>query len=183
MDGFLAISARIKQVIEYVLGGIAALAMLGLTLFALLEIIRRYLFRVVFEWGQDAIILGMVSAVALYIGVTQIRRSHLVMNALTHFLHARGNFMLVGLINILVSAIVVVFCGAIGITGWSSFSYAWERDIKSYSLVIPLWPFYLVLIFGFLTMALVALLQLIEDIISFTRKEYLNSEIQETTDV
>jgi len=48
--------------------------MLVLTLFALLEIIRRYIFSVVFEWGQDAIIVGMVAAVALYFAVTQIRR-------------------------------------------------------------------------------------------------------------
>lgn len=183
MDTFLAVSARIKQTIEYVLGGIAAIMMLTLTLFALLEIVRRYIFGVVFPWGQDAIIVGMVSAVALYIGVTQIRRSHLVMNAVTHYMHARGNLMLVGILNIIVSAIIVLFCASIGITGWSSLEYAWTRDLKSYSLVIPLWPFFLILMFGFLTMALVAFLQLIEDIISFARKEYLDTEVQETTDV
>jgi TRAP-type C4-dicarboxylate transport system permease small subunit len=183
MDTFLAASARIKKTIEYVLGGIAAVMLLVLTIFSLVEIVRRYIFGVVFPWGQDAIVVGMVSAVAFYIGVTQIRRSHLVMNALTHYIHARGNLMIIGLLNIIVSAIVVVFCAAIGITGWSSFEYAWNRDLKSYSLVIPLWPFFLIMIFGFLTMAFVAFLQLIEDIISFSRKEYLDNEIQETTDV
>lgn len=183
MDGFLAVSARIKSAINFVLGGIAAMLMLVLTLFALLEIIRRYIFGVVFEWGQDALILGMVSAVALYIGVTQIRRSHLVMNAVTHFLHVRGNKMIVGFLQVMVSAIIVVFCTAIGVTGWSSLSYAWERNLTSYSLVLPMWPFYAILMFGFLTMALVAFLQLIEDVISFVRKDYLNAEIQETTDV
>ena len=56
--------------------------MLILTLFALLEIIRRYIFGLAFEWGQDAVIVGMVSAVAIYFGVTQVRRGHLVMGAI-----------------------------------------------------------------------------------------------------
>ncbi len=157
--------------------------LLGLTLFALLEIIRRYIFSVVFEWGQDAIIVGMVSAVAFYFGVTQIRRSHLVMNAILQWIHSRGHFKAVGMIKIVVSAAIVLFCGAIGATGWSTLSYAWQRDLTTYSLLIPLWPFYLILMFGFLLMAFVAFLQTIEDIISFVRGEYLDAEIEVTTDV
>ena len=183
MDGFLAFSKWIKDAIHSVLGWIASAMLLGLTLFALLEIIRRYVFSVVFEWGQDAIIVGMVSAVALYFGVTQIRRSHLVMNAIIQLLNSRGYYKSVGITKIAVSAIIVLFCGAIGITGWSSFSYAWDRDLNTYSLLIPLWPFYLILMFGFLLMAFVAFLQTIEDIISFVRGEHLDAEIEMTTDV
>ena len=183
MDGFLALSEWIKGAIHSVLGWIASAMLLGLTLFALLEIIRRYVFSVVFEWGQDAIIVGMVSAVALYFGVTQIRRSHLVMNAILQLLNARGYYKTVGITKIAVSAIIVLFCGSIGATGWSSFSYAWDRGLNTYSLLIPLWPFYLVLMFGFLVMAFVAFLQTIEDIISFVRGEHLDAEIEVTTDV
>ena len=62
-------------------------------------------------------------------------------------------------------------------------SYALERDLTTYSLIIPLWPFYLILMFGFLLMAFIALLQLVEDIASFARKEYLEAEYKATTDV
>lgn len=183
MDGFLAFSHRVKEAIHSVLGWVAAAMLLVLTLFALLEIIRRYIFGVVFEWGQDAIIVGMVSAVAFYFGVTQIRRGHLVMNAAIQLLHARSLFRTVGILKIVVSAIIVLFCGAVGITGWSTLSYAWARDLTTYSLLIPLWPFYLILMFGFLLMAFVALLQTIEDIIAFARGEHLDSDIELTTDV
>ena len=71
MDGFLAFSLRMKEVVHSIFGWIASAMLLGLTLFALLEIIRRYIFGVVFEWGQDAIIVGIVAAVALYFGVTR----------------------------------------------------------------------------------------------------------------
>ena len=37
--------------------------------------------------------------------------------------------------------------------------------------------------FGFLLMAFIAFLQLIEDILSFARKDYLNAEMEITTDV
>lgn len=183
MDGFLAFSERIKDAIHSILGWIASAVLLGLTLFTMLEIIRRYIFGVVFEWGQDAIIVGMVAAVAFYFGVTQIRRGHLVMNVLMQSAHSRGHYKAVGIAKIVASAIIVLFCGAVGVTGWSTLSYAWDRNLNTYSLLIPLWPFYLILMFGFLMTAFVALLQVIEDIISFARAEYLDAEFEEMTDI
>jgi len=183
MNAFLAFSQRAKDWIDRFVGWVSAAMLLVLTLFALLEIIRRYIFDVTFQWGQDAIIVGMISAVALYFGVTQIRRSHLVMNAIIQLLNSRGYYKVVGALKIVVSGIVVLFCGAIGITGWPTLSYAIERDLTTYSLLIPLWPFYLILMLGFLLMAFVALLQFVEDIISFSRQEYLDGEIEVTTDV
>jgi TRAP-type C4-dicarboxylate transport system permease small subunit len=183
MDSYLVFSQRVKHWVDVVFGWIASTLLLVLTLFALLEIVRRYIFGVVFEWGQDALIVGMVAAVALYFGVTQIRRSHLVMSVIIQLLHARGHHKAVGITKIAVSAIIVVFCGAIGITGWPTLSYAIERNLTSYSLIIPMWPFYLILMFGFLLMAFIAFLQLIEDIISFARREYLDADIELTTDV
>jgi TRAP-type C4-dicarboxylate transport system permease small subunit len=183
MDAFLSFSNSVKTWIDRVVGWVSAVMLIVLTLFALVEIIRRYIFGVVFEWGQDAIIVGMIAAVALYFGVTQIRRSHLVMNAIIQLLHSRGYLRAVGFLKILVSAIIVAFCGAIGFTGWPTLSYALERNLSTYSLLIPLWPFYLILMFGFIMMATVALLQLIEDVISFHRREYLDDEIEVTTDV
>lgn len=183
MDAFLAFSKRTKAIIDTVLGTTAAVMMIGLTLFALLEIVRRYIFSVVFEWGQDAVIVGMIATVSIYIAVTQLRRSHLVMNVLIQVLHSRGHYKVVGVMKMITSAIIAVFCGAIGVTGWPTLSYAFERDLMTYSLLIPLWPFYLILMIGFLLMAFIALLQLGEDIISFVRKEYLDGEIELITDV
>ena len=183
MDGFLAFSSKLKELIHTVLGWVSSVILLILTLFALLEIVRRYIFGVVFEWRQDGIIVGMVAAVALYFCVTQVRRSHLVMNAIIQLLHSRGHLKAVGIAKIVVSAGIVLFCGAIGITGWPTLEYAFNRDLSTYSLLIPRWPFYLILMAGFLLMALVALLQTVEDIISFARGEYLDAEMELTTDV
>ena len=183
MDGFLAFSLRMKEAVHSILGWIASAMLLGLTLFALVEIIRRYVFGVVFEWGQDAIIVGMVAAVACYFGVTQIRRGHLVMSAMVQLLHSRGHYKTIGIAKIVVSMVILLFCGSIGVTGWSTLTYAWDRNLTTYSLLIPLWPFYLILMFGFLMMAFIAVLQMVEDIISFARAEYLETKIEVTTDI
>lgn len=183
MDGYLAFSRRIKESIVSIFGWISSAMLLGLTLFALLEIVRRYIFNVVFEWGQDVIIVGMVSAVAIYFGVTQASRSHLVMAAFIQLFHARGLYKTVGILKIVVSAIVAVFCGSVGVTGWSTVSYALDRNLTTESLHLPLWPFYVILMFGFCLTAFIALLQMIEDIVSFARGEHLDGEIELTTDV
>ena len=109
MDAFLKISRRVKDVIANWLGLISSLFLLILTLFALLGVIRRYIFGVVFEWGQDGIIVGMISAVALYLCVTQTRRSHLVMNAIIQTLHSRGYLKSTAIAKIFVSAMITVF--------------------------------------------------------------------------
>ncbi len=183
MDAFLKISQRAKDVIANWLGLISSLFLLILTLFALLEIIRRYIFGVVFEWGQDGIIVGMISAVALYLCVTQTRRSHLVMNAIIQTLHSRGYLKSTAIAKIFVSAMITVFCASIGLTGWSTVTYAIDRDLMTYSLLIPLWPFYLILMAGFCLMAFVAFLQLIEDVISLMQGKYVDEQIELTTDV
>ena len=87
------------------------------------------------------------------------------------------------ILKILTSAIITVFCLAIGLTGWSTLDYAIERELMTYSLLIPLWPFYLILMIGFCLMGFVAFLQLIEDIISLKRENYLDEQIELTTDV
>ena len=157
--------------------------MLVLTAFALVEIVRRYIFGEAYEWGNDALVLGMIGTVSLYFCVTQIRRSHLVMNAIVQLLHAKGFFKTVGMLKIIVSLLVVIFCVTTGVTGWPTLTYSIDRDLRSYSLILPLWPFYVTLMVGFLLMGFLALLQLVEDIISFSRKDYLSSEIQLVTDV
>ena len=105
------------------------------------------------------------------------------MNAVIQVLHSRGYLKTTAILKILTSAVIAVFCAAIGLTGWSTLEYSIERELMTYSLLIPLWPFYLILMMGFCLMAFVAFLQLIEDIISLKRQNYLDEQIEITTDV
>ena len=183
MSDFLRISTKIKSVIEYVLGRLSSITMIVMVLFALAEIIRRYIFGVVFEWGQDAVIYAMVFSVSLFICVTQINRNHLVMSAFLQLLDAKGFYRIVGASKIFVSVIIFIFCLSLTITGWSTVEYSYEMEEKTQSLWIPLWPFHVSLLIGIGLMALVAFLQTIEDIISYKKGEHFTSRVEVATDV
>jgi TRAP-type C4-dicarboxylate transport system permease small subunit len=183
MDAYLEFSRKVQETLQKVLGTLSALMMLGLTAFSILEIVRRYIFSVVFEWGQDAIVVGMVSAVSIFFCVTQTRRSHLVMNAVIQLLHMKEFHRTVGFSKIIVSAVIAIFCMSICVTGWDTLEYAYRRELSTESLVLPLWPFYLTLMCGFGLMGFVAFLQTIEDMIAFARGEHFTAGIELTTDV
>ncbi len=183
MSEFLRISNKIKSVIEYILGQVCSITMIAMVLFALAEIIRRYIFGVVFEWGQDAVIYAMVFSVSLFICVTQINRNHLVMSAFLQLLDAKGFYRTVGFCKIFVSLIIFIFAFSLTITGWSTVEYSFEMEEKTQSLWIPLWPFHVSLLLGIGLMALVAFLQTVEDIISYKKGEHFTSRVEVATDV
>ncbi|MDH5579316.1 MAG: TRAP transporter small permease, partial [Betaproteobacteria bacterium] len=62
---------------EKILARAAALLLIGCTLIALLEVVRRYAFGHSFEWQQDAVTFFIVSAVFLYFGISQRHGEHL----------------------------------------------------------------------------------------------------------
>ena len=78
MNAFLDFSQNLQSIIDKIFSKIAGILLISTLLFALVEITRRYIFSVVFQWGQDAVIYAMVSSIALYIGITQIKRLSLI---------------------------------------------------------------------------------------------------------
>ena len=56
---------------DTVLAYAAALLLLGCTLLALLEVVRRYVFGFSYEWQQDAVTFFTLSGVFLYFSISQ----------------------------------------------------------------------------------------------------------------
>ena len=183
MNNFYKISKNIQDGITNVLGKCSAYLMIAVTLFALAEIIRRYIFGVVFEWGQDAVIYAMVSSVAFYICVTQIGRNHLVMSAVLQLLNAKGFHRTVGLFKILVSLFISVFTASLTYTAYSTIEYSLQIGERTESLFFYMWPFYLVLAIGMGLMSVVAFLQFIEDVHSYIKGDHFTAEVDVATDV
>ena len=183
MDNFYKISNKIQSSITAVLGRCSAFLMIAVTLFALAEIIRRYIFGVVFEWGQDAVIYMMVSSVAFYICVTQINRNHLVMSAVLQLLNTKGFHRTVGFCKIFVSLFVSVFTGSLTYTAYSTVEYSIQIGERTESLFFFMWPFYFILALGMGLMSLVAFLQFIEDIHSYIKGDHFTAEVEAATDV
>ena len=183
MDNFYKISNKILSSITAILGRCSAFLMIAVTLFALAEIIRRYIFGVVFEWGQDAVIYMMVSSVAFYICVTQINRNHLVMSAVLQLLNTKGFHRTVGFCKIFVSLFVSVFTGSLTYTAYSTVEYSIQIGERTESLFFFMWPFYFILALGMGLMSLVAFLQFIEDIHSYIKGDHFTAEVEAATDV
>ena len=58
----------------------------------------------------------------------------LAAGAIVQLLHSRGHHKTVGILKLVVSAIVMIFCTSVGIAGWSTLGYAWDRNLSTYSL-------------------------------------------------
>ncbi len=154
----------IRWILDNVFGNIAAIGLLVGTLFAILEIVRRYLFGVVFQWGQDAVIYIIIGSVFIYFAVTQARRAHLVMSAFTDLLKSRGLEKLVIFLRLCVSAFSLFFFGFFAFWGLPAVERTMATGRTSQSMFLLLWPFQAALLGAFVLMALVTLFHLYQDI-------------------
>lgn len=182
-SGILLFANRMNTVIERVISYLAGITLFGVTILAIVEVVRRYIFNLVYEWGQDAAIYLMVVAVTLYFCVTQIRRGHLVMAALIEYLNHKKYYRIVGLSKIISTAITSILCLSLSISGWAMVTYSYDIDVKSDSLVFNLWPFHVCFVLGIGLMGVVAFFQIIEDVIAYKNGEHLKGEIELVADI
>lgn len=140
---------------ERFLAHAAALLLLGCTLLALLEVIRRYAFGVSFEWQQDAVTFFILSAVFLYFGISQRHGTHLTVNLLTGALETLGPRARRAAEVIKVLALVISFVFLLAVVWWGipEIRDSLRYESRTESLAFPMWPFLLVLLAGFAFMA------------------------------
>lgn len=165
MDAIVDKAYRVFRFLLDTVIGYSAIVMLFLgTWLAISEVARRYIFSTVFDWGQDAVTYGMVSAIFLYFAVTQARRSHLRMSALVDVLEKRGWARLVLVVRMMFTTLGLVTYSAIAYWGIPTMERSLELGRKTYSMVIVIWPFQAILVVAFTLLAIVCLFQLYQDI-------------------
>lgn len=165
MDDVMDTTYRgIRWVLDKVVGNIAALGLLAGTLFAIVEIVRRYMFGVVFEWGQDFVIYVIIGSVFFYFAVTQAKRAHLVMSAFTDVLRNRGYGKFVLVARVFVSVFSLYFFCFFLYWGHFAVLRTFATGRMSQSMFLPLWPFQALLLASFALMALVTIFHLYQDI-------------------
>ena len=129
----------------------AALLLLGCTLLALLEVVRRYIFGVSYEWQQDAVTYFILTAVFLYFGIAQRKGTHLTVDVFVHAFRSLGprarriaEFVEVG-------ATVFAFLFMFGVVWWGAEEVLEvQRDApRTESLEFALAPFLWALLIGF----------------------------------
>ena len=133
----------------------AALLMLGCTLLALLEVVRRYVFGVSFEWQQDAVTYFILCAVFLYFGISQRHGAHLTVDIFVMVLQASGPRArrAAEAIQALALLIAFVFLAAVVWWGLGEVLESQRFGARTESLEFPITPFLWVLLVGFAFMA------------------------------
>jgi TRAP-type C4-dicarboxylate transport system permease small subunit len=134
----------------------AAALLLGSTLLALLEVVRRYVFGVSYEWQQDAVTYFILTAVFLYFGISQRRGTHLIVDVFLHAVRTLGPRARRVVEYVEVGAILIAFFFMLGVVWWGLDEVLEsQRDApRTESLEFPLAPFLWALLVGFAFMAL-----------------------------
>lgn len=147
---------------DQVLGRVAALLLLGCTLLALLEIFRRYILGVSFEWQQDAVTFFILSGVFLYFGISQRHNEHLNVAVLTETLDSLGPRARRASEVVKLIALVFSFVFLVAVVWWGvpEVHDGIEYEARTESLAFPMWPFLAVLLAGFAFMAVTMFFQI-----------------------
>lgn len=156
---YLAWRAFEERFLQYV----AAILLIGPTLLAIVEVVRRYGFGVSFPWRQDAVTYGILASIFLFFGITQSRGMHLRVMLLPSLLRARGGRTGRTAAEVVEAAIAVVgllFCAFVAWTGIPVAMRMVETGRMTQSQIIPLWPFFIVFLVGMGFMAVSFLFQI-----------------------
>lgn len=145
---------------------VAALLLVGCTLLAILEIFRRYVFGVSFEWQQDAVTFFTLSGVFLYFGIAQRHGSHLNVALLTESLESVGPRArrIADIVRLIALVFSFVFLLLVLWWGLPEIRDGVEFESRTESLAFPMWPFLVALLAGFAFMAVTMFFQIYRQI-------------------
>jgi TRAP-type C4-dicarboxylate transport system permease small subunit len=146
---------------DRVLGRIAALLLVGCTLLALLEIFRRYILGVSFDWQSDAVTFFILSGVFLYFGISQRHDEHLNVAVLPEVLAAIGPRArrAAEFVKVIAQVITCAFLVAVVWWGIPEVRESAHYETRTESLAFPMWPFLATLLAGFAFMAVTLVFQ------------------------
>jgi len=145
-----------------ILARAAALLLIGCTLLALTEVVRRYVFGFSFEWQQDAVTFFILSGVFLYFGISQRHNEHLSVTVLPELLQVLGPRAqrAAEVIKLFALAFSFVFLVAVVWWGIPEVHESQKYETRTESLAFPMWPFLAALLVGFAFMAVTLLFQI-----------------------
>jgi TRAP-type C4-dicarboxylate transport system permease small subunit len=145
-----------------VLGRISAILLISCTLLALLEIVRRYVFGVSFDWHADAVTFFTLAAVYLYFCISQRHGEHLSVTVITETLDVIGPRArrAAEVVRLIASVFAFVFLVAMAWWGIPEALDSYRYETRTESLAFPMWPFLAVLVAGFAFMAITLVFQI-----------------------
>jgi TRAP-type C4-dicarboxylate transport system permease small subunit len=147
---------------DRILGPVAAALLLGCTVLALVEVVRRYAFGHSFDWQQDAVTYFTLSGTFLYFSLCQRHQSHLTVTVLPEVLAAGGPRARVAaeIVKLAALAFSCLFLFTVVWWGIPEIEDSFKYESRTESLAFPMWPFLMALLLGFAFMAVTMVFQL-----------------------
>jgi len=147
---------------DRILAPVAALLFVGSTLLALLEVVRRYVIGLSFEWQQDAVTYFILSGVFLYFSISQRREAHLTVTLIPELFNVFGGRWRAAaeLVRLAALAFSCAFMAAVVWWGLPEVEDSLKYESRTDSLAFPMWPFLAVLLFSFAAMGVTMLFQI-----------------------
>jgi TRAP-type C4-dicarboxylate transport system permease small subunit len=147
---------------DRILAPAAALLLIGCTLVALFEVMRRYVLGLSFEWQQDFVTFATLSGVSLYYGIAQRHGSHLNVTILTDSLDTVGPRAHRVAEVVRLVALVFSFLFLLFVLWWGlpEVEDSLKYESRTESLAFPMWPFLVALLAGFGFMAVTMFFQI-----------------------
>ena len=155
-----------RTFLDKVLGPVAALMLLGCTLLALLEVVRRYAFGVSFYWQQDFVTYVILSAVFLYFCIAQRSESHISVTVFLELAEAAGPRARKAAEVVRLASVIFSFLFLLAVVWWGipEVMDSQKYNSRTESLLLPLAPFLWILLIGFAFMAIQLFFQAYRDI-------------------
>ena len=147
---------------DRILGPLAAALLLGCTLLALLEVVRRYALGHSFDWQQDAVTYFTLSGVFLYFSLCQRHQSHLTVTVLPEVLAVAGPRARFAAEIVKLAALLFSCAFLLAVVWWGipEIEDSFKYESRTESLAFPMWPFLVALLLGFGFMAVTMVFQL-----------------------
>ena len=147
---------------DWILAPAGAVLFVGSTLLALLEVARRYVLGLSFEWQQDAVTFFILSGVFLYFSISQRRDAHLTVTLIPELFNVFGGRWRVAAeaVKLLALVYACLFMAAVVWWGLPEVEDSIKYESRTESLAFPMWPFLAVLLFSFASMAITMLFQI-----------------------
>ena len=147
---------------DKVLAYAGAVLFVGATLLALLEVGRRYVLGLSFEWQQDAVTFFILSGVFLYFSISQRRNAHLTVTLIPELFNVfGGRWRPAGeVVKLLALLFSCAFMAAVVWWGLPEVEDSLKYESRTESLAFPMWPFLTVLLCGFAFMAITMFFQI-----------------------
>ena len=147
---------------DKVLAPAGAVLFVGSTLLAILEVARRYVLGLSFEWQQDAVTFFILSGVFLYFSISQRRDAHLTVTLIPELFNVFGGRWrrAAEAVKLIALVYACIFMAAVVWWGWPEVEDSIKYETRTESLAFPMWPFLAVLLVSFASMAVTMLFQI-----------------------